>query len=123
MDIKRSHMKVLHAIVQSGNATMECVSDNFAAHFQTHGERFQARCLYASLLRQNVLEDVLERITAIYILRCGYTCQMSSFPFLHVFLQVGPRAAITNLPCALRWQPAQYMSSQYTSSLSSEHQQ
>lgn len=67
---------------------MEFVSDTFAHHFQTPGARFQARCLYAYLLRQNLLEDVRERIAAIYLLRHGYSCELSSFPFIHIFLQV-----------------------------------
>lgn len=88
MNATASFVSFLHYLVQSDNETMGSVSDSFAQHFQTPGARFQARCLYASLLRQNVLEDVRERIAAIYILRNGYTCEICSFPFLHVFLQV-----------------------------------
>lgn len=81
-------VKFLISLLQIGNETMQSVSETFTRHFQTPGARFQARCVYAYLLRQKLLEDVRERIAAIYLLRYGYSCELSSFPFLHVFLQV-----------------------------------
>lgn len=81
-------VNVLISLVQSGSQPMESVFETFTNHFQAPGARFQARCLYAYLLKQNVLEDVRERIAAIFILRHGYLCELPSFPFLHVFLQV-----------------------------------
>jgi hypothetical protein len=60
----------------------------FGKLFETRAERFKARCWLAFLLYHRILKCSKERSAAIFLLKCDYTCDARSFPFLHVFIQV-----------------------------------